>query len=278
MVEKGPLVLDALVRSPYVTTVARRVVGARQLGQLVRLVPVLDALSDLPGGTLLDVGSGALGMVDFLDAERWQVTALDESFGDYGAWVRPPATEATRVVGDVRALPFEDRSFDVVVALDLLEHVPHADRGRALGELGRVARRRVIVAAPAGAEALEADRRLARSLRHVPGWLTEHLDNGLPFPEDLAVPLRAFGPVRVAGNESAAAHVTVTRRELGVAWFLPTRLAARVLAIGLRDRRPWARAALARIRGFDRPPVYRAVVVAEIAASISSSSSAASAA
>jgi hypothetical protein len=270
-------VLDALLRSPSLTSVARRVVGARQLGQLVRLVPVLDALADLPGGTLLDVGSGALGIVDFLDDERWQVTAIDQSFGDYGAWVRPPETSATRVVGDVRALPFEDRSFDVVLALDLLEHVPHADRAKALDELGRVARRRVIVAAPAGTDAYAADERLAASLRRVPGWLTEHLDNGLPFPEDLAVPLRAHGAVRVAGNESASAHVTVTRRELSLAWFVPTRLAARVLAGGLRDGRPWARSALARVRGFDRPPVYRTVVVAEIAASISSSSSAASA-
>jgi hypothetical protein len=277
MVENGPRMLDSLVRSRHVTSVARRVVGTRQLGQLVRLVPVLDALRDLPGGTLLDVGSGALGIVDFLDPERWQVTAIDQSFGDYGAWVRPPSTSATRVVGDVRALPFDDDAFDVVVALDLLEHVPHADRARALGELGRVARRRAIVAAPAGPDALESDRRLAASLRRPPGWLTEHLDNGLPFPEDLAIPLRAHGAVRVAGNESADAHVTLTRRELSLLWFLPTRLAARALAAGLRDDKPWARSTLARIRGFDRPPVYRTVVVADIAASISASSSPASA-
>jgi len=277
MVENGPPMIDALVRNRYVTSVARRIVGARQLGQLVRLVPVLDALDDLPGGTLLDVGSGSLGVVDFLDPARWQVTAIDQSFEDYGAWVRPPATAATRVVGDVRALPFDDDAFDVVLALDLLEHVPHADRGRALGELGRVARRRVIVAAPAGTEALEADRRLAAMLRRPPGWLTEHLDNGLPFPDDLAVPLRAHGTVRCAGNENADAHVALTRRELQLRWFVPTRLAARVLAVGLRERKPWARRALARIRRFDRPPVYRTVVVAEIAASISSSSSAASA-
>ena len=85
MVENGPPMLDVLVRNPYVASVARRLVGTRQLGQLVRLVPVLDALDDLPGGTLLDVGSGALGIVDFLDPERWQVTAIDQSFGDYGA-------------------------------------------------------------------------------------------------------------------------------------------------------------------------------------------------
>jgi SAM-dependent methyltransferase len=39
-------------------------------------------------------------------------------------------------VGDVRALPFEDESFDTVVAAWMLYHVPDLDRG--LGELARV--------------------------------------------------------------------------------------------------------------------------------------------
>jgi len=257
-------------------TAVRRLVGARQLGQLVRVEPVLALVRELEGGTLLDVGSGGLGIADLLD-ERWEITAVDQSFEDYGAWARPPSTRARRVVGDVCALPFPDRSFDVVVALDLLEHVAPGRRGLALRELGRVASRRVIVAAPAGSAAIEADRRLARSLRRPPPWLQEHLETGLPFPADLEVPLRAWGLVRSFPNENADAHVRLTRRELSLLWFLPTRLAARLVARGLRDDRPWARRILRRLRGFDRPPAYRTVVVAEIAASISASSSAASA-
>jgi SAM-dependent methyltransferase len=263
--------------STHVLSVARRIAGARQLGQLVRMAPVLEAIRDLGGGTLLDVGSGGLGIADFLD-DRWRVTALDRSFGDYGAWVRPPRTNATRVLGDVRSLPFDDDAFDVVVALDLLEHVGPADRARALEELSRVARRRVIVAAPAGPEALAADRLLAASLRRPPPWLTEHLDNGLPLPDDLVDPLRRRGAVRVFGNERAASHVTLTRRELSLAWYIPTRLSARMLAVGLRRQRPWAGTVLRRLSGHDRPPVYRTVVVAEIAASTSASSSTANAA
>jgi hypothetical protein len=83
--------------------------------------------------------------------------------------------------------------------------------------------------------------------------------------------------VRSFPNENADAHVRLTRRELSLLWVLPTRLAARLVARGLRDDRPWARRILRRLRGFDRPPAYRTVVVAEIAASISASSSAASA-
>jgi SAM-dependent methyltransferase len=182
------------------------------------------------------------------------------------------------VEGDVRALPFGDASFDVVVAVDVLEHVEPADRAVALREMARVARRRVVVAAPAGEAALRSDRQLAASLASPPPWLEEHLANGLPEPEDLAGPLRALGTVRVRGNESCAAHVRVTSRELSVVWFLPTRLAARVLAAGLTRDAAWARRALRRVRGGDRPPVYRTVVVLDIAASSSASSSSARAA
>jgi SAM-dependent methyltransferase len=267
--------------SPLLAMV-RHVVGGRQLGQLVRAQPVLELVRELGCGELLDVGSGGLGLADMLDS-RWKVTALDTAFDDYGAWRRgrAPQTRATRVLGDVRRLPFPDDSFDVVVALDLLEHLAPADRPIALSELGRVARRRVIAAAPAGAAALEADRELAAGLRSPPPWLHEHLANGFPYPDDIIVPLRAVGVVREIPNESIDAHLRLTRRELSVAWYLPTRLAARILAAGLRDDRPWATRFLRRVRGGDRLPVYRSIVVAElppIAASISSSSSAASAA
>lgn len=252
---------------------ARRVAGARQLGQLVRLAPVLALVREVGGGRLLDVGSGALGVADFLDG-AWEVTALDRSFDDYGAWEGPPRTRARRVQGDARALPFGDASFDVVVAVDVLEHVPAHDRSLVLSELARVAAQRVVVAAPAGTAAEDGDRRLAGLLRQAPPWLDEHLQIGLPDPEELAGPLRAHGALRTFGNETVDAHVALTRRELSIAWFLPTRLAARALASGLRTGASWPEPLLARIRGGDRRPCYRTVVVLEIAASESSPSSA----
>ncbi len=227
--------------------------GEPRLGQLVRAEPVLALLREVGGGTLLDVGRGGYGLAALVD-ERWAVTTVDSP----------------------RTLPFPDASFDVVVALDVVEHVPAAQRSAVLHQLGRIARRRVIVSAPVGREALEADRALASSLRRVPPWLAEHVARGLPFADDVAVPLRAWGPVRVIPNESIGAHVRLARREATLAWLGPARLAAWALARGLRDGRPWALRALGRLRGGDRPPVYRVVAVAEIAASSSPSSSSAS--
>jgi SAM-dependent methyltransferase len=248
---------------PFARELARRIAGARQLGQLARTEPVLSLVRERGSGTLLDVGSGALGLADFLD-DRWAVTALDVSFGDYGAWSRPPSTRATRVTGDVRDLPFPDGAFDVVVAVDLLEHIAPADRARALGELARVARVRTIVAAPAGTPALEADRRLAGSLATPPPWLEEHLALGFPEPEELRDGLAPFGSVRLAGNENVDAHVTITRRELSLPWFAPTRTAARLLGWGMRRGAAWPGRVLRRLRGHDRGPTYRTIAVLEV--------------
>ena len=52
------------------------------------------------------------------------------------------------VHGDGRSLPFAGNSFDTVTALHVLEHLETSSASRVLGEMCRVARRRVIVAVP----------------------------------------------------------------------------------------------------------------------------------
>jgi ubiquinone/menaquinone biosynthesis C-methylase UbiE len=55
-----------------------------------------------------------------------------------------PLIEVRRA--SVYALPFEDRSFDLVVCCEVLEHLAEPDRG--LKEVARVARRGVVVSTP----------------------------------------------------------------------------------------------------------------------------------
>jgi hypothetical protein len=52
------------------------------------------------------------------------------------------------LVGDVRALPCETETFDVVLASQVLEHIPWADVPDALAELHRVSRSHVVVSLP----------------------------------------------------------------------------------------------------------------------------------
>ena len=103
--------------------------------------------------------------------------------------------------------PFGDCSFDVVVSLDTLEHVPPNGRAHFMVECIRVARRTLLVAAPygtAGHSAYEA--KLDNLYRDVHGdyhrWLHEHVLNGLPCEADLA----QYRQMLVAGGYSATAY------------------------------------------------------------------------
>jgi GT2 family glycosyltransferase/peptidoglycan hydrolase CwlO-like protein/SAM-dependent methyltransferase len=83
------------------------------------------------------------------------------------------------------ALPFIDRAFDVVVAVDTLEHLPPAERSRFLEQLVRVASEAVIVAAPfddpAVVQAEEFLHNLILSRYGTPyHFMDEHRRYGLP--------------------------------------------------------------------------------------------------
>jgi SAM-dependent methyltransferase len=179
------------------------------LHQLARYAAVAPLIDELGGGELLDVGSGSEGVAGWISA-AWTVTALDRSFDTPGAMPGPRAAAARLVVGDARRLPFEDRAFDVVLALDVLEHLEPGDRHRVIDELIRTTRRRLIVACPTGKRALETDGRLRRGLERrdvaPAGWLVEHLQNGFPDASELLDRLRPHGAVSAIANENLRWH------------------------------------------------------------------------
>lgn len=241
--------------------------AAPWLNQLARFGPVLDLVEAAPGDRLLDVGSGSEGIARYA-APRWRITACDLDFSDYGVTAPDAAARrAERVRGSVLDLPFPDRAFDVVVALDLLEHVPPPDRARALSELARVGRGRVVVACPAGAPALRSDRRLAGFYRRlglpVAPWLAEHLDHGFPERSEIATGLAPHGALRLFGNEWLPAHGALMRWEATPYLNLLALAGARALGAGVGPGRGpaarLARAALGVLRGGDRAPSYRVI-------------------
>ena len=258
---------------------ARRWLGIRQLGHLVRFEPVLELiLSAGPAGTVLDVGSGSEGISNLLPPS-WQATALDADFSDYLPVASSRRLTPGQILGDVRAMPFDDRTFDVVVAVDLLEHVLPVDRPRAVSEICRVTRRRAVIACPVGDAAFAADQRLAERIaargRPAPGWLVEHLHHGFPEIRTITDTASRFGTIRVIGNESVAAHERLVGAELTPITALGLRLISQPLQALMGSRRCRARRAAAvilkAIRGDDRTPTYRAVVAVNITAAVAPS-------
>jgi methyltransferase family protein len=240
---------------------------------LVRYEPVLALIRALGGGSVLEVGSANLGAYGYgLTEPNWSVTVLDQSFDNYGhAAESPPPSGCRKVIGDAREMPFADREFDVVLALDLIEHVLAKDRQTVLAELGRVAARRIIVGCPAGQAALEADRKLpgvyAFAGHPVPSWLEEHFENGFPEPAELRTGLEPFGDVTLLGNESARAHVLMMRVHVVAHWLRPFKAMMRLLGAPLRPGargRPLVSTVLKVVRGFDRAPTYRTIAVVDV--------------
>lgn len=243
------------------------------LNQLARYAPALALVEARAAeeSTLLEVGSGSEGIARFA-SPRWAITVSDRDFTDYGS-VEVPADGRRgleRVQADVTELPFGDRSFDVVLALDLMEHLPPALRRAALSELARVSARCLIVGCPCGERALRSDARLARFYRlqgrRPPPWLDEHLENGFPEVSDIVDALRPFGEVDSFPNERIGPHELVSMLEgiRGVAratvW-LASRL-ERGIYPG-EERAGFARATLRAFRGGDREPAYRRFAVLE---------------
>jgi glycosyltransferase involved in cell wall biosynthesis len=131
---------------------------------------------------LLDVGSGPVRLTETFAPAWVDVTRADVSTFDDPAIV-PIAADGS--------LSFPDRSMDVVLAMDVLEHVPKEQRARVIAECRRVARRCVILAGPVHTrEVVAAERAFAELARAVSGrdvaFLEEHARFGLPDADAIA--------------------------------------------------------------------------------------------
>ena len=158
---------------------------ARNYDVMVRYLPAARRIRDADPGrqwSVLDVGSGASGIEPFV--REWRPTGVDrfqppEGIQSGSRFCRASATR----------LPFRDRSWDVVICIDVLEHLAPEDRILAIQEVLRVARRMAILAFPCGPRARAADDAMfhayARAGKEAPAWLGEHLRQ--PHPEADAV-------------------------------------------------------------------------------------------
>ncbi len=87
--------------------------------------------------TVLEIGIGNKLVSSYLEREGVDVTTVD-----FDKELAPD------IVADVRNMPIPDKSYDLVMACQVLEHIPYEDFEKGLAELCRVTKRYAIVALP----------------------------------------------------------------------------------------------------------------------------------
>jgi hypothetical protein len=215
------------------------------LNWAARYYPILRILKVrgfFDSGSLLEIGSGPIGIGRY---RKVPFIGCDLSFSSEPQWPMTP------IIASAAQLPFKDDEFDVVLASDVLEHIPPGLRPKVIEESLRVARKLVIFGFPCGQLAWESDRSLlsayVQAQRTPPSWLTEHME--APFPEaDLFKEVDGW-KIQQVGNESINFHSWLMRREMSPIF-------VRFSSIGLRIAPSLLETLLQKA---DRDPCYRQI-------------------
>ena len=133
---------------------------------LLRYYPIVKFLKSFykPDTKILEVGSFNAGIATFFPVP---VTALDICFAD-----DIDDKLVTKVVSSVENIPFEGKTFDVVISIDMFEHYGKIVIAVPCGELSSIFE-----------NLLSAIYRFFRNREHP--WLKEHIAYGLPDWKEL---------------------------------------------------------------------------------------------
>ena len=96
--------------------------------------------------SILDVGAGNGAFMSLLESENASVDLVGLERSETA--ISHSICKSEIRSGTAENLPFEDRSFDLVTALEVLEHLPYGVYEKALREIERVAREYIMISVP----------------------------------------------------------------------------------------------------------------------------------
>lgn len=146
------------------------------------------------GARVLDLGCG--GGREFF-ANNYQMTGVDIS---EHAIKNAKRIYQNAIVADVRAIPFPDKTFDYVISMDVLGHIPLADKAGVISEIFRVLK-------PGGGTIhyIETKRKNNELEKRYPGLYYENFvlkdgHFGLETPTETVERFRQFKILKVQGH------------------------------------------------------------------------------
>ena len=178
----------------------------------LRYLPFVDEIKKLGKNTsILEIGSGGMGIAPYL---KRKITGVDIEF-DYPIHPLVEMVKASAV-----QLPFDSSSFDVVLSVDMLEHLGRDDRRKAIFEMLRVAKKKLLIGTPCGKAAFEQDKELNKYYRKCFSknftFLREQLNFGLPEKEEIRDTIQ-----KTARNLKKKISLTIKGNEnLTIRWIL----------------------------------------------------------
>ncbi len=150
----------------------------------LRYLPAVSEIKkrDLQNSKILEVGSGSLGIIPYL---KTQIDGIDVDFSG------PQTDLLNRIQGTADKLPFKKNSYDVVISVDVLEHLKPNMREKAILEILRVAKKLAIIVVPCGDKSQIQDKQLQKKWNELFNdknqFLEEHVKYGLPKKEEVLV-------------------------------------------------------------------------------------------
>lgn len=156
---------------------------------------------------ILEIGSSSYGTARFYEGN---IIGLDIQFHDE----TEIAKNLSPIVGSACFLPFKDRSFEVIVSVHMLEHIPSNARSIAIREILRVSKKLIVLSVPCGKKSEFYEEKLRRfhSLCFEDrGWLKEHEEFGLPEKRNIIEEIYNSNPnttVEVFGSVNVAIWFT----------------------------------------------------------------------
>lgn len=113
-----------------------------------RLLRVVGELKAKGAASLLDAGCGEGMVANFLydNVDGLKITAVDYFFEAIKKAEAENGRDICFKKGDITALSYQDKSFDIVMATEVLEHLEKPEK--ALSELMRTAKKAVVLSVP----------------------------------------------------------------------------------------------------------------------------------
>lgn len=105
---------------------------------------------DRSAKNLLDVGCGPGRMGSVIRRHRDIYAVGVDAYNPYLEICKSNNSYDKLIQGDVRELSFEDKSFDVILCTELIEHLEKAEACELIKKMERIARKQVIITTPVG--------------------------------------------------------------------------------------------------------------------------------